>query len=203
VNRKRVTSEEYAFAAEIIVAFNEAAGTKLTPEKHLTPVVGRIREMPDLTARDHRGIIAACFAVPWWSGAPGPGVIYGNAEQFERSIETWRATPKAKLRVVEPPIDPAEYAAGAEAARAAWPKIAARLEASVPESTFRLWIGPLQAVGAAGDTLYLAAEDGIRAWAERRYSALITEAMSECGVPWGKVSFAGTLPDDNDQTQAA
>ena len=56
---------------------------------------------------------------------------------------------------------------------ALWRATQDRLRASVPESTFRLWLEPLQAVGASGDTLYLTAPDGIRAWVERRYSALI------------------------------
>ena len=56
-------------------------------------------------------------------------------------------------------------------------------ETSVPESTFRLWLEPLEAVGADGDTLYLTAPEGIRAWAERRYSALIAEALADCRPP--------------------
>ncbi len=51
--------------------------------------------------------------------------------------------------------------------------------ASVPESTYRLWLEPLEAAGAEGDTLYLTAPEGIRAWAERRYSSLIAEALAD------------------------
>ncbi len=86
VNRKPVTETEYALASEIIAAFNEAAGSEFTVDAHLTPIVGRIREKPDLTADDHRQIIAGNFSDPWWKGAPGPEVIYGNAGQFERSM---------------------------------------------------------------------------------------------------------------------
>ena len=50
-----------------------------------------------------------------------------------------------------------------------------RLRASVPESTFRLWLEPLRVVGGRGRTLYLGAPDGIRAWVERRYSSLIRD----------------------------
>ena len=56
-----------------------------------------------------------------------------------------------------------------------------RLKASVPESTYRLWLEPLEAAGAEGDTLFLTAPEGIRAWSERRYSALIAEALRDCG----------------------
>jgi chromosomal replication initiator protein len=52
-----------------------------------------------------------------------------------------------------------------------------RLRASVPASTFQLWLEPLKPVGAQGATLYLSAPDGVRAWAERRYSGLIRDAL--------------------------
>ena len=73
---------------------------------------------------------------------------------------------------------------------ALWRATQDRLRASVPESTFRLWLEPLRAVGADGDTLYLTAPEGIRAWAERRYSSLIAEALADSGTPLRQVSFA-------------
>ncbi len=93
VSGKVVTDSEYALATEIIAVFNKAAGTGVTVDAHLTPVVGRIREKPELGAEEHRELIVAVFAVPWWTGAAGPAVIYGNPEIFERSIETWRSKP--------------------------------------------------------------------------------------------------------------
>ena len=62
---------------------------------------------------------------------------------------------------------------------ALWRATQERLAKSVPESTYRLWLEPLEAVGADGETLYLKAPEGIRAWAERRYSALIAAALAE------------------------
>jgi chromosomal replication initiator protein len=59
----------------------------------------------------------------------------------------------------------------------------------VPESTFRLWLEPLQAVGADADTLYLTGPEGIRAWAERRYSSLIGQALTAAGTPLRQVTF--------------
>jgi chromosomal replication initiator protein len=73
---------------------------------------------------------------------------------------------------------------------ALWRATLERLRASVPESTYRLWLEPLKAVGAAGNTLFLAAPEGIRAWAERRYSSLIAEALDDSGTPLRQVSFA-------------
>jgi len=50
---------------------------------------------------------------------------------------------------------------------------------------------PLKAVGADADTLYLEAPEGIRAWAERRYSGLISQALEAGGTGITQISFAG------------
>jgi chromosomal replication initiator protein len=71
-----------------------------------------------------------------------------------------------------------------------WRATQKRLRSAVPESTWSLWLEPLEAVGAEGETLFLSAPEGIRAWTERRYSALITEALREAGAPFQQVSFA-------------
>jgi chromosomal replication initiator protein len=60
----------------------------------------------------------------------------------------------------------------------------------VPESTYRLWLEPLEAVGEDGEAIYLKAPEGIRAWTERRYSALIAAALAEVGTNLRRVSFA-------------
>jgi chromosomal replication initiator protein len=73
---------------------------------------------------------------------------------------------------------------------ALWRATQERLRASVPESTYKLWLEPLEPVGVDSDTLYLKAPEGIRAWAERRYSALIAAAVAETGTKLQRVSFA-------------
>jgi chromosomal replication initiator protein len=81
---------------------------------------------------------------------------------------------------------------------ALWQATQHRLKASVPESTYRLWLEPLEAAGVEGETLYLTAPEGIRAWTERRYSSLIAEALAEIDSPLRQVSFAeprGASPD--------
>jgi chromosomal replication initiator protein len=79
---------------------------------------------------------------------------------------------------------------------ALWQATQERLRDSVPESTYRLWLEPLQPAGATGDTLYLSAPEGIRAWTERRYASLIAEALSAAGAPLREVSFAEPLGTD-------
>ncbi|HZO05501.1 MAG TPA: chromosomal replication initiator protein DnaA [Solirubrobacterales bacterium] len=74
---------------------------------------------------------------------------------------------------------------------ALWRATQERLRASVPESTYRIWFEPLQVAGATDDTLYLTArEERVRAWAERRYSSLIAEALVDAGTPLCNVSFS-------------
>ena len=74
-----------------------------------------------------------------------------------------------------------------------WNAARERLRASVPDSTFRMWLEPLRATGAQGDTLYLAAPDGVRAWVERRYAGLIADALEASGAGLQRVAF--TAPD--------
>jgi len=73
-----------------------------------------------------------------------------------------------------------------------WQDVRARLRASVPPSTFQLWLEPLTVVGAQAGVLYLSAPEGIRAWAERRYSGLLREALTAAGSELTDVSFAGS-----------
>jgi chromosomal replication initiator protein len=64
---------------------------------------------------------------------------------------------------------------------ALWREAKQRLRSSVPESTFKLWLEPLEAAGRRGEALYLSAPDGVRAWVERRYSSFIREALDGAG----------------------
>jgi chromosomal replication initiator protein len=71
-----------------------------------------------------------------------------------------------------------------------WADVQSRLQAAVPESTYRIWLEPLRAVGAQGTTLYLSAPAGVRSWVERRYSSLIREALAGTAGELEEVSFA-------------
>ena len=71
-----------------------------------------------------------------------------------------------------------------------WQAVTERLRASVPDATFRLWLEPLHVAAAQGDTLYIKAPEGIRAWVERRYAALIRQALSQVAAGLREVSFA-------------
>jgi chromosomal replication initiator protein len=83
-----------------------------------------------------------------------------------------------------------------------WEAVTDRLRASVPEATFRLWLEPLQVATARGDTLYVRAPDGIRAWVERRYAALINQALAQVQAGLREVSFSSP-PGDRDTDRGA
>ena len=79
---------------------------------------------------------------------------------------------------------------------ALWRATQDRLRASVPDSTYRLWLEPLRATGSDAETLHLTAPESIRAWAERRYTALIVSALADSGTALRRVSFAPPEPAD-------
>jgi len=78
-----------------------------------------------------------------------------------------------------------------------WEAVRERLRDSVPESTFRLWLEPLEPAGSRGGTLYLDAPAGIRAWVERRYAALIDEALGSVTSGLSEVSFGGQAGEED------
>jgi chromosomal replication initiator protein len=63
-----------------------------------------------------------------------------------------------------------------------WKDVQERLRASVPASTFQLWLEPLELIGTKAETLLLTAPESIRAWTERRYAGLIQEALVGTGL---------------------
>jgi chromosomal replication initiator protein len=77
---------------------------------------------------------------------------------------------------------------------ALWRATRERLKSSVPESTYLLWLEPLEAVGVEDDALFLTGPESVRAWSERRYSSLISEALRDAGTGLERVSFAEPRP---------
>ena len=73
---------------------------------------------------------------------------------------------------------------------ALWRATRQSLKSSVPDSTYLLWLEPLEAVGSEADTLFLTGPESVRAWSERRYSSLIAEALRDTGSGLEQVSFA-------------
>jgi chromosomal replication initiator protein len=59
-----------------------------------------------------------------------------------------------------------------------WPQIQAELRQAVTDSTYHLWLAPLQARGLDGDTLLIAAPDEIRSWVADRFSRVLQSASA-------------------------
>ncbi len=98
--------------------------------------------------------------------------------------------------VPDPPSPGSRSATGFEAdLEALWSEVRTRLRASVPESTFRIWLEPLRPFGVRGQTLQLTAPDGILTWAERRYGSLITAALAETQADLTSISFSSSPPE--------
>ena len=77
----------------------------------------------------------------------------------------------------------------APGAGSAWTDACVLLAASVPMSSYKIWLQPLQVVGADGSTLFLSAPEGITAWVGRRYASLIREALQATGSGYTDVEF--------------
>lgn len=90
LNRKTVTNAERSQAWLILAEWNRLAEQDLRAHDWLAKIIGRCREYPNATLEDHTLIIETALAHPWWSGPPTPSVVYGNAAQFERSIQQVR-----------------------------------------------------------------------------------------------------------------
>jgi chromosomal replication initiator protein len=75
-----------------------------------------------------------------------------------------------------------------------WRSVAEELEASVPHSTYELWLRPLTPISSRHETLYLAAPRQTRAWVERRYGAAIVAAVRARCATVSEIAFidAGT-----------
>jgi len=73
---------------------------------------------------------------------------------------------------------------------ALWKATRSHLRSAVPQSTFEIWLDPLRPVAVTGTTLYLSAPEGIQTWVERRYRALLREALAAAGSALEEVAFA-------------
>ena len=77
-----------------------------------------------------------------------------------------------------------------------WRNVSKLLSSSLPESTYRMWLDPLEPVGRRGETLFLRAPDSVRAWAEKRYSGLILHAIARVESSITAISFADLTESD-------
>ena len=70
-----------------------------------------------------------------------------------------------------------------------WVEVRESLAASLPESTFRMWIAPIRPVAERDSILFFRGPDGVREWVSRRYQGLIREAFGSRGFEVAGISF--------------
>jgi len=80
-----------------------------------------------------------------------------------------------------------------------WADVAARLAAVVPESTYRLWLEPLIAIGEIDGALCVEASGSDFEWVELHYASLIGETVRSCTDYRGVFLFRAETPDDPDE----
>ncbi len=86
-----------------------------------------------------------------------------------------------------------------------WKRVRDELEASLPESTFKLWLEPVRVVSAHGSTMYLSAPPSVRAWVERRYAARIASILAAQQTSLVEIGFVepGAAVPDSEADSAA
>lgn len=94
---RRVPPARVALALELLEAFNETMGTRLSalrstgrPSEALSRILGALTEAePPIELEEGRAMIEATAARPWWEGPPGTGVVF-SPQVVERSRELAR-----------------------------------------------------------------------------------------------------------------
>jgi chromosomal replication initiator protein len=84
--------------------------------------------------------------------------------------------------------------APADALTSLWQRVGDELRASLPESTYKLWLDQLRPVSAHGSTLYLSAPAPVRTWVERRYSPRVLEALRRHAPEMTEIEFVVVGP---------
>lgn len=83
VNRKPVTKGEAWLACRIMNYWSARLQMRsITGTDVARAIIGRIREDPDTDALEHRRIIDANLARPFWDGKAPPTVLYGNGKAW-------------------------------------------------------------------------------------------------------------------------
>lgn len=70
-----------------------------------------------------------------------------------------------------------------------WVEVRQSLAASLPESTFRMWIAPIRPVAERDSVLFFRGPEGVREWVTRRYQGLIRDAFGSRGLKVSRISF--------------
>jgi chromosomal replication initiator protein len=83
-----------------------------------------------------------------------------------------------------------------------WQRVTEELRASLPPSTYRLWLEPLRPVSVAGSTLHLRAPASVRTWVERRYAPRVLDAVARHYPEVTSVAFVGDAGEEAPASEA-
>jgi chromosomal replication initiator protein len=72
---------------------------------------------------------------------------------------------------------------------AIWQRVGDEIRASLPPSTYKLWLEPLRVVSARGTTLYVTGPKRVRTWVERRYAHRLEQALRRHTESLREVAF--------------
>ncbi len=96
-------------------------------------------------------------------------------------ISAANTTPQAKTSAPKPPAT--------TEAIAEWESIRTALANTVPESTFRMWLAPLEPRAVRAEVLHLDGPEATCTWVERRFMGLIDHAIANSPATVRGVSF--------------
>lgn len=77
-----------------------------------------------------------------------------------------------------------------------WSETRRQLSVSLPESTYRMWLAPLEPVSRRADTVFFDAPESVRVWVERRYGELILHSLKRVDPTVSRISFDSNPSDD-------
>jgi hypothetical protein len=102
----------------------------------------------------------------------------------EETYVTERGRQRRRVVTVDLVVVRAGLAAGSEADRTAWEQVRMLLLQTVGESTFEIWLEPLELIAVDGSsTLILSAPDATVSWIRERFGGLLNRAAQGVGRP--------------------
>jgi chromosomal replication initiation ATPase DnaA len=102
----------------------------------------------------------------------------------EETYVTERGRKRRRLVTVDLAAVRARLAAGSGADRTAWEQVRTLLLQTVGESTFEIWLEPLELIAVDGSgTLILSAPDATVSWLRKRFGRLLNRAAEAVGRP--------------------
>lgn len=182
-NSRRKKCEDQAAAdlpALIEAPLRQAADAKGAHLDHAAV----IRACKTFTGRDHAGE-AEKFAAWHLRGNGVNAPLRDVAQAFRSWLERAPVVPPSSSRATGAKAPKGgEPIAETDRALQAWEQAKRALAASLPDSTFELWIAALEAAGERDAQLVLVDSQDRGGWTERRYRGVMLEALKGAGADW-------------------